>query len=376
MSSPSSIWRKEFFEGSLASSASRAWNWYRAEFFALFSPPTLAWLLDRGERRLLLRVGRQREPLQLLSADGHALADPVSAEELSASSIDEALERRGATRAATKIVVEIPREAFFVRRFDAPLAAQPDLPRLLASEVERKTPFLLADILHGHVAEPHPQSPSKLVVEQWILRRDLLPGLLDGSGLSVDDLDLAQPAPAGEAATSVPALTVGRAVEAPHWERKAALALAVVAIAFFVLGVAVTVWRQERDAAALDVEIAEMSRRAADARKLAEQAASESRLLATLREERAKYPAFVDLWEEVSRILPDGAFVSDLRLAEAREGERSIEIVGLADSAASLPALFDRSSLFVDAKLTAPITPDPIEKRESFSLQVTVRRRQ
>ncbi|WP_036291846.1 PilN domain-containing protein [Methylosinus sp. PW1] len=370
--SSSSIWRREIFEGSLASSASRAWSWYRAEFFALFSPATLAWLLDRGERRLLLRVGRGREPLQLLSADGQALAEPVSAEELSRSSIDEALERRGATRAATKIVVEIPREAFFVRRFDAPLAAQPDLPRLLAAEVERKTPFLLADIVHGHFIEPHPQSPGKIVVEQWILRRDLLPALLDGSGLSIDDLDIVQPALEG--AALIPALALGRAAEAPHRERAAALILAVVAIAFLLIGVGVTLWRQDVDAAALDVEIAEVSRRAADARKIAEQAASESRLLATLRGERAKYPAFADLWEEVSRLLPDGAFVSDMRLVEAREGERSIEIVGLADSAASLPALFDRSALFADAKLTAPITPDPIEKRETFSLQAKVRR--
>ncbi|BBU61759.1 hypothetical protein MSC49_16940 [Methylosinus sp. C49] len=368
----SSIWRRELFEGSLGSSASRAWSWYRGEFFALFAPATLAWLLDRGERRLLLRVGHGLSPLQLLSADGQPLAEPVSAEELSRVSIDEALERRGAARAATKIVVEIPREAFFVRRFDAPLAAQSDLPRLLAAEVERKTPFLLADIVHGHIVQPHSQSPGKLVVEQWILRRDLLPALLDGSGLSIDDLDIVQPALEG--AALVPALALGRAAEAPHRERAAALILAVVAIVFLIIGVGVTLWRQDNDAAALDVEIAEVSRRAADARNLAEQAASESRLLATLRGERAKYPAFADLWEEVSRLLPDGAFVSDMRLVEAREGERSIEIVGLADSAASLPALFDRSTLFADAKLTAPITPDPIEKRETFSLQAKVRR--
>lgn len=369
----SSIWRKEFFEGSLASAASRAWLWYRAEFFALFAPSTLAWLLDRGERRLLWRVGRGRS-LRLLAADGQELGEPISAEELSSASIDEALERRGATRAATKIVLEAPREAFFVRRFDAPLAAQSDLPRLLAAEIERKTPFAPTDILHGHIAAPHPQSPGKLVVEHWILRRDLLPRLLDGSGLSVEDLDLAQPAPSGDGSAPVPTLAVGRAREAPHWERRAALILALTAAAFFALGSTITMWRQDRDAAALDAEIAEISRRAGEARKIADHAASESRLLATLREERAKYPALADLWEEVSRLLPDGAFVSDMRLVEAREGERSIEIVGLADSAASLPALFDRSLLFADARLTAPITPDPIEKRETFSMQATVRR--
>jgi general secretion pathway protein L len=374
VSMSSSIWRKEYFEGSLVRAASRAWTWYRAEFFALFQPSTLAWLLDRGERRLVLRAGRAPRAWELVSAEGEALAAPILAEELTASSLDEALERRGATRAATKVVVEIPRDAFFLRRFDAPLAALADLPRLLAAEIERKTPFALADVLHSHVATPHPASAEKLAVEQWILRRDLLPRLLDGSGLATDDVDIVHPDWPRDVSTPAPTMPLGRAAEAPHAEGRVAAAAALLAFVLLVVGVAATVWRQEQDAAALDAQIAEVSRRAADARQIADRASAESRLLATLREERQTFPSFADLWEEVSRLLPDGAFATELRLAEGRDGERTIELVGLAESAASLPALFDRSSLFAGAKLTAPITPDPVEKRESFSLQATVRR--
>jgi general secretion pathway protein L len=371
----SSIWRKEVFEGSTAEAAGRVWAWYRAEFFALFSPATLAFLLDRGERRLTLRAGETPPAAHLVAAKGDEPAAPITPDEIAASSLDTALAQRGVTRAATKIVVELPREAFFVRRFDAPAAALADLPRLLTMEIERKTPFKLADVLHGHVVAPRVGGGGeKIAVEQWILRRDLLARAVEGTGLGVDDVDLAQPRWPQEDPTTPPTMPVrDAAAVGPDREGKIALAAAVLALALFVAGVGVVFWRQEQESASLDEAIAQASTRAAGARQIADRAATDSRLLATLRAERAKNPTFAELWEEVSRILPDGAYAAELRLTDRREGGRSIELTGFSDSAASLPALFDRSTLFSDAKLTAPITPDPVEKRESFALQANIR---
>lgn len=370
----SSIWRKELFEGSLAGGAARAWAWWRAEFFALFSPATLAWLLDRGERRLVLHVGEQAAVLCLQAGKGDEPSAPILPEELAASTLDAALAARGVTRAATKIVVELPRAAFFVRRFDAPLAAQGDLPRLLTMEIERKTPFKLADVLHGHLVAPHPSAADKLTVEQWILRRDLLGRAIESSGLSIDEIDGVQPRWPEDDSHPAPMMSVRReVVEGPDREGRIALAAGVLALVLFAIGFGVSVWRQQQEMEALDAAIAEASARAASARRIADRAATDSRLLTTLREARAKNPTFAELWEEVSRLLPDGAFASEMRLTERREGGRSIEIVGFSDSAATLPALFDKSSLFSEAKLTAPITPDPVEKRESFALQASVR---
>lgn len=371
--SSSSVWRKELFEGSAARAAQRAFAWYRDEFFALFSPRALAWLLDRGVRRLTLRVGASPVALRFASPDGKSFAEPISADELSASSIDEALARRGLRRGATRIVVEIPREAFFLRRFDIPAAARANLPRLLAVELERKTPLRAADVLHGHAASPV-SSGDKIAVEHWILRRDLLARAIEGSGLSIDDVDAVEPQWPPDAPTRAPSMRVRPQAEASHWEGRAAIALAALGAALIVIGVVVTIWRLDAAAADLDARIAELSGRAAQVRKIADRAASESRLLAILHEERDKFPSFADLWEEISRVLPDGAFLTELRLSEGRDNERLVDLVGFADSAASLPALFDRSPQFVDARLTAPITPDPTEKKEGFSLQAKVRR--
>ncbi|HEY8261051.1 MAG TPA: PilN domain-containing protein [Methylosinus sp.] len=373
--SSTSIWRKQLFEGSFADAAVRFWTWYRAEFFALFSPSTLAWLRDRGERRLILRAGEEPKALHLLAAKDDEPTAPILAAELAAASLDAALAQRGVTRAATKVVVELPRRYFFVRRFDAPLAAQADLPRLMTVEIERKTPFKLADVLHGHILATHASAPDKLVVEQWILRRDLLARAIEGSGLAGEDVDAVQPVWPPDDPRPAPAMSV-RAETAVGHDREGRIALAATAVALilFIVGVGVTFWRQEQQIEAFDAAISEASTRAASARRIADRAATDSRLLATLREERAKNPTFVELWAEVSRVLPDGAFASELRLSERREGGRSMELIGFAESAATLPALFDRSSLFSDAKLTAPITPDPAEKRESFSLQANIRR--
>ena len=79
--------------------------------------------------------------------------------------------------------------------------------------------------------------------------------------------------------------------------------------------------------------------------------------------------------EETACILPDDAFLTDFRLSEPTPNGRTIDLVGFASSAVGLPARFNRSPLFSDAELTAPITPDPHEKREGFSLQAKLEKR-
>jgi hypothetical protein len=54
--------------------------------------------------------------------------------------------------------------------------------------------------------------------------------------------------------------------------------------------------------------------------------------------------------------------------------ERDIlDISGLARSGASLPSLFVGSRLFGDASLTAPVTLDPREDKERFSLRIRIK---
>jgi len=360
------FWTRDVIEGSLKAGAERFFDWYRREFFRFFPPETVAWLTDRGDRQLVLRAGERN----LWCVDGRGAPQwSLSADEIAASSFDEALARRGVARSAVKIGLEIDGTAFFVRRFDIPSVASANLPKLLAADIERKTPFRLADVVYGHTAAKHPAAPDKLRVSLWILRRDFIESAIANAGVGLSDISFIRPTGLRQTADEAPLIVLERAKATSDKFRYLALGLCASTALFAAIGVGGTLWRQSALNEELDAKIQEMSARAARVRQVVDRASSESKLLSVLRNARRNSPQFADLWEETARILPDGAFVTDFRLSEPKANDRALDIVGFADSAVGLPALFNKSPLFAEAGLTAPITPDPREKREGFSLQ-------
>lgn len=369
MSLSSEFWTRNVMQGSLLAWAKRFVAWYRNEFLALFPPRTVAWLTDRGEREFVLRMGER----DLWLLDGHGDRDwSVSVDEIAASSLEEALSRRGVARKATKVGLEIDGRAFFVRRFDIPAVAAANLSKLIVTDIERKTPFRLADVVYGHTVERRQNAPDKLSVSLWVLRRDIIAQAIENMGLDISDLAFVRPGGLSGSTGAAPSIALERQQDTTHWHRYAVIGLCAATAIFAAIGVGATLWRQSVVDEELDAKISEMSARAGKVRQTADRAAAESRLLAALRSARANGPLLADLWEETSRLLPDGAYVTDFRLTESKPGERAIEIVGFAESAVGLPALFDKSPIFSNAGLTAPITPDAHEKREGFSLQAKI----
>jgi len=366
-------WNREFFENALAPAVQRLWAAYQREFFALFSPETLEWLLERGDRKLVLRAGEGPRELYFEHGSPEERASPIGPLELQESSLVDVLARRGVARETARVSLEIPSEAFFVRRFDVPAAAEGNLPKLLIADIERKTPFRPEDVVHGHVVTRRADAPEKSAVQQWILRRDIVLRAIDGTGLGWDDVDFVTPLAPNGAPVEGAAFPLGHPRKASHWVRNVALALGAATLALTALGFGTSMWRQDQAAAELDAQIAKVSAQAAAVRKTADEAIAQSRLLRSLREERARGPSFADLWEEVSRILPDGAYLTEFSLSDAKGDERFLDLVGFAESAAGLPLLFDKSSLLADAALTAAITPNAQEKREAFSLRMKVK---
>ncbi len=367
-------WNKDLFTVALLASAQKIWRLYRREFFALFPQATVAWLLQTGDRKLVIRVSDGAPEFLFQGGSPEALSLPLTPEEARQSSLAQGLARRGLSRAGTKVFLEIPREAFFVRRFDIPAAAEGNLSQLLVADIERKSPFRLGDVVYGHTLRRKPEAPEKFAVSLWILRRDLVLQFVDAAGIGWEDLDFVMPAKGGGPEDEGPAIALSTGNETPHWFRNVALGLAAATVILSLLGSMALIWRTGQATDTLDAELTEVTARASSVRKMADQAVAESRLLQTLRAERAKGPTFADLWEEVSRILPDGAYLTELRLSDGKNDERYVDLVGLAESAVGLPALFDKSPIFTDASLTAAITPNAADKREAFSLRVKVKR--
>jgi general secretion pathway protein L len=87
-------------------------------------------------------------------------------------------------------------------------------------------------------------------------------------------------------------------------------------------------------------------------------------------------PGLLDVWEEVSKIIPANSWLTELRLSEvAQRQDQIVVMTGLSSAAAELVAMVDKSPLFADAALTAPIALDSMEQRERFTLQAKLQQK-
>ncbi len=366
----SEFWTRQILPGSFSAVSDGFFNWYRREFFNLFSPDLLEWLTDQGDRQLILRAG-ERDLWCTDKRGGRSWR--LSADEISSSSLDEALARHSLTPAAVRIGIEIDAGSFFVRRFDIPSIALTSLPKLLASDIERKTPFTLDDIIYGHTFARHESAAEKTQISLWILRKDIAAEAAKLGGIKFKEISFIRPV-GGNPSETKPIIELGDRKKSSKILGRITLALCMLTLLFAIVGIGATLWRQAALNEELDSKIHDMSTRAARLRQIIDKASAESRLLTVLRSARRE-PLFADVWEEIARILPDSAFLTELRVTENKPNERIVDIIGFANSAVGLPAQFNKSLLFNEATLTAPITPDPHEKRESFSLQAKIERR-
>src|SRR5437660_12930255 len=116
-----------------------------------------------------------------------------------------------------------------------------------------------------------------------------------------------------------------------------------------------------------------MSRKAQQVRGMVDQLQERKSVLLRIRLQRNDAPRVIDLWNEVTRILPSHSWLTEFRVVEAAGGrELQVNLSGFSSAPPSLVGTVDRSPLFVDAGLSAPVVLDPTEGRERFALQAKV----
>jgi general secretion pathway protein L len=90
--------------------------------------------------------------------------------------------------------------------------------------------------------------------------------------------------------------------------------------------------------------------------------------VAELRRLKAARPPAIRVLDELTRLLPDDAWVSFLKI----EGE-AVEVTIVAPATGELLPLFERSPLFAAASLTAPVTYDAAGQSERATVRMTLR---
>ena len=324
---------------------------------ALFPAPTrIELVLGRGHIELARFDGRRRELL------AEAAADPDRAEETVAA-------LRGALgRArADEVVVRLPAEKVLEPEFEVPAIAAGALDEVIAQEMDRKTPFGAGEVHFDYrVADADP-GRERLRVRLRVARRSDVSeavGLARAIGLAPTCVDGAG---GGEAGYNLLPLA-----ERARPSRLMPNLLAVMALVTVCLGAAALYLAFDRAGAELRLVEAAVERqraRAAEVRALQDRAEALRTSAIGLVEARESRVTAAELIDALSRRIPDGHWLFELRY---REGE--LYLFGFSPAPTQLLRLVEASPLFSEASFAAPVVAGQ-EGADRFTIRSEVGRR-
>jgi general secretion pathway protein L len=268
-----------------------------------------------------------------------------------------------------RVDIVLPAGRCLVRNRKVPLAAVERIGDVLALDIERATPFRMEDVRHAwRLIGPAPFDDASLEVVHVIAKRRLIDPLLaearsigvpisavDVLGAEGDRLGL-NLLSRGEAPSSL----AGRL----SWAIVTAATLLVLVCAATVV---VAMQRQDQALAQLEVETDAARKEAQAVRKRVQDADTLSDRIGALRIRRAEGIRVIALWEEVTRLLPDTAWVTNLRI----ENE-VLWIDGYARSASELVGIVARSPMFSGVAFSAPVVREEGRASERFQIRMKV----
>ncbi|MFN7089157.1 MAG: PilN domain-containing protein [Allorhizobium sp.] len=223
--------------------------------------------------------------------------------------------------------------------------------------------------LQGHVYVLFGASRDGIGTDYFAIKKDVLDPILAAllsSGVSVDGMLMREHGRVTRATSaSIGAVVRGSA----QWPSKSRLLagmcalVIVVAVATFGYAYARTAMANDR----LDGLVDNKRLEALAVRKKVDARQTELQLLQAARAAKVKAIAVSTLWEELTRILPDSTWLTDLSVHE-----NGISITGFSQAAADLIAIADASPLFQDPRFTAPVMRVPGQEGERFTIQMKV----
>lgn len=369
MSALTDILSADVSPGRLWAQVPAAWrgfaDWWRSELFGLLPESLVAWLGGTAGPAIRLGVETNGVRVEGVSATGHvAHGGTIAWSDYSVPELDRYLSRMGLKRSDGIIEVVLPPTTFFRRSFEIPVRARERVHAIARQELEHRTPFRAEGVYFGMIVEPRQRDSQTLTIRQTIVRRDLVEAAVRRLDLPLTDIHFVAPAMGDN---DSPACSISLRPQADRevpFTRRLLRILTVAALIITGLDAALFWWRQERAITAIEAEIAVVRERALVVRGLEQDIARIRAALLTLEKQRTSLST-ADLWRETSRLLPDHSWATDWRF---RDG--LISMAGFSAAATELVGLFEKSPLFTQASLDAPITFDAVNGRERFSLVV------
>lgn len=247
----------------------------------------------------------------------------------------------------------LPASRVLVRQATFPQAAEENLREVIAFEMDRVLPFQSEEVYFDFLLRAREPDQNRVVVEIAAARRPVVEEAVAAAGgvarVGVEGLDprldLCPPQARRRLLGRADALMVG------------------LGSLFLVLAAGAPFYHVTVRLAALEAEMTRLRSDAAEAERI--RASIDSSLAAErlIVEKRAAQPTTLSALEEVTRLLPDDAWLQQFHMTI--EG---VELQGTAGASSQLLRSLEESPVFAAAMFRAPVTRDSKLDRERFSL--------
>jgi general secretion pathway protein L len=273
------------------------------------------------------------------------------------------------------VVFEIPADAVVVRRIAVPVQAREFLAGIIRNQIERLSPWYADEVVYGFNAEVNAEDPASLDAQVFIVLRSAVDQArteLDAIGLPVDRIVTRQPGardllPDANEMKSV-ALWSRLADVKPESLAATCRRVGAAIAAAVIVSFGVSLWAMT-SAASLGNESEEVMARE---KALQRQIQGPTPMSMLNPRERAWYaketsPTASIVLEALSRALPDGAYLTELRLEQG-----TLRIIGLTKDAPSLIEPLERSGHLSEVHFSAPTMRGPDGSLFRFNIEARV----
>lgn len=341
----------------------RFWRWWRAELATLLpaADPRRA-----ASRRAAaeVHIGSDMVGLYRRSNLSTRLATPAGLW----PTIDD---MRGRLKPGESVVLSLDASHCLIRRRQIPAGAFAETDNILALDIARTTPFFAAGVISGWYPDGPRQKDDSRPIRHVVIRKDLLAAAFD----KLKTLGVRCTA-IGVRPANQPALPVLFASDGERFGRKqetrwkrACLIAGGAAVSLAVTATAYAFYRQQQELTGLHQSVAELQTAAVAVRKQVETRLDRQRQAASIAALRRRSVSTVAVWEELSRLIPDSAWLQALAI-----GRDGLLIEGRAAAAEELIPALEASPMFANVRFASPVYKAAADASQSFSIKFDMER--
>lgn len=345
------------------------WAWWIGELSTLVPDSVCSFLTQKRE---LLVISEHDDCFQFdYCVDGISEAIRSNSVSFDEDQVKEQIFQEKPEVADLDIVYKIPAAHGLLKEIRLPAVAQENLHNVVSFEMDRYTPFTAEQVYYDTRIVETPPDSSQIKVELALVSRPKLDEafqILSDWGLRPNIVDV----PVGDEKEDhyqpnfnlLPPSLRSSKRDLPKILNTA---LAIVLLGLLLALLIVPIWIKKSYLLELTRDVSEVSQIASEVQTLKKEADNGLRELNFLLEKKRVEPVVVEMLEELTKLIPDNAWLTNLQLKQRR-----LQIQGQSPGASLLIEAIESSPIFSDTRFVSPVTQDRRTGLERFQIAANV----